>query len=99
MVSIAPSLRPDVKQTIVQDRTFVLCRRSQLRVIYLGRGYMGSSEDRQVKRQVRLGNFLKDGERGRNRTFNLLIKSQLLCQLSYAPLLESRVDVVRQKTL
>jgi hypothetical protein len=27
-----------------------------------------------------------DGERGRNRTFNLLIKSQLLCQLSYAPL-------------
>src|SRR5512142_1864258 len=29
--------------------------------------------------------LLKDGERGRNRTFNLLIKSQLLCQLSYAP--------------
>lgn len=29
----------------------------------------------------------EDGERGRNRTFNLLIKSQLLCQLSYAPLL------------
>jgi hypothetical protein len=29
----------------------------------------------------------KSGERGRNRTFNLLIKSQLLCQLSYAPLL------------
>jgi hypothetical protein len=28
---------------------------------------------------------LKDGERGRNRTYNLLIKSQLLCQLSYAP--------------
>ena len=28
---------------------------------------------------------MKDGERGRNRTFNLLIKSQLLCQLSYAP--------------
>jgi hypothetical protein len=27
----------------------------------------------------------KFGERGRNRTFNLLIKSQLLCQLSYAP--------------
>ena len=27
----------------------------------------------------------KTGERGRNRTFNLLIKSQLLCQLSYAP--------------
>jgi hypothetical protein len=25
------------------------------------------------------------GERGGNRTFNLLIKSQLLCQLSYAP--------------
>ena len=29
--------------------------------------------------------ILKDGERGRNRTYNLLIKSQLLCQLSYAP--------------
>ena len=28
------------------------------------------------------------GERGRNRTFNLLIKSQLLCQLSYAPVPE-----------
>jgi hypothetical protein len=25
------------------------------------------------------------GERGRNRTYNLLIKSQLLYQLSYAP--------------
>ena len=25
------------------------------------------------------------GERARNRTWNLLIKSQLLCQLSYAP--------------
>jgi hypothetical protein len=29
--------------------------------------------------------WVKDGERGRNRTYNLLIKSQLLCQLSYAP--------------
>src|SRR3954468_21824134 len=29
--------------------------------------------------------FGLSGERGRNRTFNLLIKSQLLCQLSYAP--------------
>jgi hypothetical protein len=29
----------------------------------------------------------KNGERGRNRTYNLLIKSQLLCQLSYAPVL------------
>jgi hypothetical protein len=32
----------------------------------------------------------KGGERGRNRTFNLLIKSQLLCQLSYAPGDENR---------
>src|ERR1039458_6081705 len=32
------------------------------------------------------------GERGRNRTFNLLIKSQLLCQLSYAPALEDYCD-------
>ena len=29
--------------------------------------------------------FRKNGERGGNRTYNLLIKSQLLCQLSYAP--------------
>jgi hypothetical protein len=32
-----------------------------------------------------LNGMRKAGERGRNRTFNLLIKSQLLCQLSYAP--------------
>ncbi len=29
--------------------------------------------------------FRMNGERGGNRTCNLLIKSQLLCQLSYAP--------------
>ena len=29
--------------------------------------------------------LLESGERGRNRTFNLVIKSHLLCQLSYAP--------------
>ena len=39
------------------------------------------------------GKLLKRfGERGRNRTFNLLIKSQLLCQLSYAPLLWNQSD-------
>lgn len=27
----------------------------------------------------------ENGERGRNRTYNLVIKSHLLCQLSYAP--------------
>jgi hypothetical protein len=32
-----------------------------------------------------LSAFILSGERGRNRTYNLLIKSQLLCQLSYAP--------------
>ena len=32
-----------------------------------------------------------DGERGRNRTFNLGIKSPLLCQLSYAPTVRSTV--------
>ena len=32
------------------------------------------------------------GERGRNRTFNLLIKSQLLCQLSYAPACEEMLQ-------
>src|SRR5712675_3260397 len=34
--------------------------------------------------------LIKDGERGRNRTYNLLIKSQLLCQLSYAPTVGNR---------
>ena len=33
----------------------------------------------------------ESGERGRNRTFNLLIKSQLLCQLSYAPTADGKV--------
>ena len=33
----------------------------------------------------------RSGERGRNRTFNLLIKSQLLCQLSYAPTTNGKV--------
>ena len=36
-------------------------------------------------------NCMGDGELGRNRTFNLLIKSQLLCQLSYAPTANSEV--------
>jgi hypothetical protein len=35
--------------------------------------------------------LVKSGERGRNRTFNLLIKSQLLCQLSYAPIANCKV--------
>jgi hypothetical protein len=34
------------------------------------------------------------GERGRTRTFNLLIKSQLLCQLSYAPTLDRTAFIV-----
>jgi hypothetical protein len=37
------------------------------------------------RRDDRMLILKRDGERGRNRTFNLLIKSQLLCQLSYAP--------------
>src|SRR5208337_3080368 len=36
--------------------------------------------------------ILKVGERGRNRTYNLLIKSQLLCQLSYAPACEESLQ-------
>src|SRR3954464_5854379 len=42
--------------------------------------------------------YLDDGERGRNRTFNLLIKSQLLCQLSYAPTCCGR-NAGRQKNI
>src|SRR5438132_7092532 len=36
------------------------------------------------------------GERGRNRTFNLLIKSQLLCQLSYAPACEEKLRKTKE---
>jgi hypothetical protein len=39
----------------------------------------------QMLRQFIDLDIILSGERGRNRTFNLLIKSQLLCQLSYAP--------------
>src|SRR5260370_20680820 len=39
------------------------------------------------------------GERGRNRTFNLLIKSQLLCQLSYAPVAVGKTEELPRKTL
>jgi hypothetical protein len=38
-----------------------------------------------ARAQMAGGPIRKAGERGRNRTYNLLIKSQLLCQLSYAP--------------
>jgi hypothetical protein len=44
---------------------------------------LGSGQGRHPK-SIQRARF-RDGERGRNRTYNLLIKSQLLCQLSYAP--------------
>jgi len=44
------------------------------------------NEEAPVETGAEVTDFEGDvGERGRNRTFNLLIKSQLLCQLSYAP--------------
>ena len=45
--------------------------------VYDADGYASPSWNLSIKGDV--------GERGRNRTYNLLIKSQLLCQLSYAP--------------
>ena len=48
----------------------------------VGAGGLLSSVTKSVSPEVDLK---RAGERGRNRTFNLLIKSQLLCQLSYAP--------------
>ncbi len=33
------------------------------------------------------GGFMQDGERARGRTWDLLVKSQLLYRLSYAPTL------------
>ena len=47
------------------------------------RGSPGSGTDRHDSVILQVIDF--SGERGGNRTFNLLIKSQLLCQLSYAP--------------
>jgi hypothetical protein len=38
------------------------------------------------KRIAKQANGLRNGGRGRNRTFNLSVKSRMLCQLSYAPL-------------
>ena len=35
--------------------------------------------------------LILNGERGRNRTYNLVIKSHLLCQLSYAPVSVGRL--------
>ena len=40
--------------------------------------------------------FIMNGERGGNRTCNLLIKSQLLCQLSYAPTCESNFSILQR---
>jgi hypothetical protein len=37
------------------------------------------------KRKLSRKYLISSGERGRNRTYNLVIKSHLLCQLSYAP--------------
>ena len=48
--------------------------------------FFRSTDQRSVDSFFAVRKLLKiNGERGRNRTFNLLIKSQLLCQLSYAP--------------
>jgi len=44
-------------------------------------------------------NVEDDGERGRNRTYNLLIKSQLLCQLSYAPTANGEVRTTCDYTI
>src|ERR1019366_7873560 len=41
----------------------------------------------------------RSGERGRNRTYNLLIKSQLLCQLSYAPTANGEVRTTSDYTI
>ncbi len=46
------------------------------------------ADEKWIPTQVTDSNY---GERGRNRTYNLLIKSQLLCQLSYAPTVDSKV--------
>ena len=47
----------------------------------LHRGSLGCSRESELSRKL----LKVGGERGGNRTYNLLIKSQLLCQLSYAP--------------
>jgi hypothetical protein len=59
---------------------------------------MVSVQHHQTSSDASLSWVNRVGERGRNRTFNLLIKSQLLCQLSYAPT-RSRSDVRRDKLI
>ncbi len=83
-------------RVIRRDGDILICESSQ-RLLDAGRplaevvrkergGSRGSSPRRSTPSEGR--DSLKSplfGERGRNRTYNLLIKSQLLCQLSYAP--------------
>ena len=47
--------------------------------------YIGQKTTAAAANGIHAKSLRESGERGRNRTFNLLIKSQLLCQLSYAP--------------
>src|SRR5215475_5334792 len=69
---------------ILKKTPLLTCFRSWVGTI-LGTPRIASFPNQKVSR-MQVKQIMKDsGERGRNRTFNLLIKSQLLCQLSYAP--------------
>jgi hypothetical protein len=50
-----------------------------------------NAEERETESLQAIVDAGDSGERGRNRTYNLLIKSQLLCQLSYAPTASGKV--------
>ncbi len=52
----------------------------------LGRAQVAGDDVRYIH-LAQARQFSMCGERGRNRTYNLVIKSHLLCQLSYAPAL------------
>ena len=58
---------------------------SAVRMQELITGLETASDEEEVSNGVRIETHVPGGESGRNRTFNLVIKSHLLCQLSYAP--------------
>ena len=57
--------------------------------------WIGPSQARDLCYHVACG----IGERGRNRTYNLLIKSQLLCQLSYAPFADGKRKMLPEEDI
>jgi hypothetical protein len=53
---------------------------------------LGSFQSPRTRPEMKAKRFEMNGGRGRNRTYNLSIKSRMLCQLSYASSLGCRLE-------